>query len=186
MHGHDVTTIALSRIKILVLLGGAIAFVLLGAWMLGLDEADLPSGRFGNPWLVQIMGIASIAFFGLMGLLIVRKLLDPKPGLVLSSAGLTDNASGVAAGFIPWAEIEGSGEFAVQGQRMLVIHVRDPHRYVERGGAIRRTVNRANFKLAGSPIAIPASALRVGFDELQSLFDRYLKQYGSGAARTER
>jgi hypothetical protein len=183
MHGHDQTPIALSRTKLFVLLGGAMVFVLLGGWMLGVDEAELRRpGRFGDPAFLRGAAIAAIVFFGLIALWILRKLSDHKPGLVLSSAGITDNASGVAAGFIPWAEIEASSVFAVQGQRMLIIHVHDPERYMERGGAFRRALNRANYKLAGSPIAIPSSTLKIGFDELQALFDRYLQAYGTNRA----
>lgn len=184
MHGHDETRVPLSRTKLFILLGASMLFVLLGVWMLGMDEAEMRGlGRFGNPLFVHGVGIICIVFFAVVALWILRKLSDPKPGLVLSSAGITDNASGVAAGFIPWTEITGSGAFAVQAQRMLIVKVRDPQRFIERGGAFRRTLNRANHELAGSPIAIPSSTLAIDFDTLQALFDRYLQTYGSDEAR---
>jgi hypothetical protein len=89
-----------------------------------------------------------------------------------------DNSSAVAAGLIPWSEITGLGTFELHRQKMLVIHVADPDKYVGRGNALRRAVNRANTTLCGSPIAIASNVLQIPFDELREEVAAYLSRYG--------
>jgi hypothetical protein len=139
-------------------------------------------------WVVRAVGVAGVLAFGYTTVFGVRKSFDRKPGLVLSPTGLVDNASAVAAGFIPWSEVTGLGVFEMQGQRMLVIHVADPERYVAMGGALKRAMNRANAGMCGSPVVISANALRISFDELQREVAAYASRYagpGDGAVAGE-
>lgn len=69
----------------------------------------------------------------------------------------------------------------MQRQKMLVIMVTDPQKYVDRGSAIKRKLNQANFKMVGSPISISPTALKTDFSELQTAFDKYLKKYGTAS-----
>ena len=182
MDSTDETIIELSRKKLVLLILGSLAFVVAGVWLLSLDAAGIRSGRgfrffFNDPTVVYVAGLASILFFGGCGVYGVRKMFDKKPGLVLNSSGVVDNASGVAAGFIPWSEVIGSGVVEIQKQKMLVIGVRDPQQYIDRGGALRRAMNRANYGMTGSPVAIPSVTLKMDFCELVSLFNRYQQKY---------
>lgn len=194
MDSTDETIIELSRTKLVLLILGACAFVVAGVWLLSLDAAEIRSGRgfrffFNDPTVVYGAGVASILFFGACGLYGLRKMFDKKPGLVLNSDGIVDNASGVAAGFIPWSEVTGSGVVEIQKQKMLVIGVRDPQKYIDRGGALRRAMNKANSGMTGSPVAIPSVTLKINFSELVSLFNRYQQKYcpapGADAARID-
>lgn len=184
----DETVIELSKKKLVLLVAGSCAFVIAGAWMLSLDAEEIRAGRsftlfYNDPTFVFILGAASILFFGLAGLYGLKMLFDREPGLVLNSSGIVDNASAMTAGFIPWSEVIGVGVYEIQRQKMLIIGVRDPRKYVERGSALKQLVNRANHKLGGSPIAISSIALQIDFPELLSLFERYLQKYC--AARDE-
>jgi hypothetical protein len=171
--------IELSKLKIGLLLVGAIGFVALGIWMFTLEDVEiLAQRRFNSPAFVHGTGVVAAAFFGLCAVALVSKWFDGKPGLVLSDAGLVDNASGIAAGFIPWSDVSGVSIYEIQKQRMLVIQLTDVGKYIERGNALRRLLNRANTRLCGSPVAIPASALRIGFDELVAAFDEYRHRMG--------
>ncbi|HEV2764159.1 MAG TPA: STM3941 family protein [Pyrinomonadaceae bacterium] len=184
MDSTDEKIIELSRKKLGLLLLGACVFVALGAWLLSLDEASIRSQRgfllfFNDPTYARVLGLLSIVFFGICGLFAFKKLFDKKPGLVFNNFGIVDNASGVAAGLIPWSEVVGSEVFEIQKQKMLIIKVSDPQKYIERGGALRRTLNKANYKMCGSPIAIPSNALKINFSELLSLFNQYQRKYGN-------
>lgn len=39
-------------------------------------------------------------------------------------------------------------------------------------------LNKANYKMCGSPIVISSSALKINFSELLSLFNQYQRKYG--------
>lgn len=189
MDSADETIIELSKTKLALMLAGSCAFVAAGGWLLTHDAAVIRYGKsfrffFNSPPYVYAVGLAAVVFFGLCGLAALRKLLDKKPGLVLNSSGVMDNASGMSAGLIPWSEVVGVDVFEVEKQKMLIIRVSDPRKYVERGGPIRRAINKANYKVGGNPIAVASSALKIDFPELLALFDRYLRKYaGENAAR---
>lgn len=119
-----------------------------------------------------------MVFFGLCAVIAARKMFDKKPGLVLNSSGIIDNSSGVAAGFIPWNEILGAEIFEVFRQKTLIILVKNPEAYVERGNPLKRAANKANYKMCGSPIAITSNTLQMSFPELLSLFQQYHQKYG--------
>lgn len=149
--------------------------------MFSLDDATIRAQRRpSDPMFVHGLGLAAIVFFGIIGLYALKKLFDRRPGLVFNDSGIVDNASGVAAGFIPWSEVVGAEIFEIQKQKLLVIKVRDPQEYIARGGSLRRTLNKANYKMVGSPISISANTLAIKFSELASLFDQYQRKYGVG------
>lgn len=185
MEPTDETIIELSRTKLVLLVLGSCVFVALGGWLLSIDAEEIRAGRsftlfYNDPTFVRVLGASSVFFFGLCGLFGLKKLFDKEPGLVLNSSGIVDNASAVAAGFIPWAEVVGTGIYEIQKQKMLVVGVSDPRKYVERGGPLRRVLNKASQGMVGSPIAISATALKIDFPELVALFDRYQQKYCAG------
>lgn len=181
MDTSDETIIELNKTKIALLLLGASAFVAAGIWMFTLDDASVQSQRrFNDPLFVHGLGLAAIVFFGICGLYALKKLFDGKPGLVFNSSGIVDNASSASAGFIPWSEVVGAEIVEIQKQKMLIIKVRDPQKYIARGSVLRRTLNKANYKMVGSPISISSNAPGIEFSELVSLFDRYRRKYGVG------
>ncbi len=184
MDTDDEKVIELSKTKIALAILAAVAFVAIGGWLLTLDAAHIRSSRsfnlfLNNPIYVYGLGFLSIVIFGLLGLFFFKKIFDSKPGLIFSNTGIVDNASAVAAGFIPWSEVAGYDVFEMNGQKMLIIMVQDPQKYVDRGNAVKRTLNQANLKMCGSPISISANALKINFSELRSIFDEYQRKYGN-------
>jgi hypothetical protein len=186
MDSNDETVIGLSKTKLALLLLGATAFVAAGIWMLSLDDASIRTQRrFNDPTYVHGLGLVSIVFFGACGLFALKKLFDKNPGLVFNSSGIVDNASSALAGFIPWSEVAGAEILEIQKQKMLVIRVRDPLEYIARGGSLRRTLNKANYNMVGSPISISSNTLAINFSELVSLFEQYRRKYGVGPGGAE-
>ena len=179
MNSNNTKVIELSKVKVLLLIVGALAFVALGIWMLQLDSTWIESQRrFNSPALVHGVGVASIVFFGLCAVAAVMKLFDRKPGLVLSSTGILDNSSSASAGLIPWSEVQGFDVLKIQRQRLLIVKLVAPDKYVEVGSAVKRSLNRMNLKMCGSPIAITSNSLKINFDELLDVCNSYLSQYG--------
>jgi len=183
MNSNDEEIIELSKTKIALAILGSCVFVAIGIWLLSLDEASIRSSRsfrlfFNNPTIVQGLGLVSIVLFGLLALFFFKKLFDKKPGLVFTNSGIVDNASAVAAGFIPWSEVIGADILEMPQQKMLIIKVKEPEKYVDRGNALKRKLNQANYKMCGSPITISSNVLKINFAELHALFERYQRKYG--------
>ena len=186
MDHSDETTIELGKTKILMLLLGASAFVAAGIWMFSLSDASIQShSRFSDPMLVRGLGLVSIVFFGICGLYAVKKLFDKKPALIFNNSGIVDNASSVSPAFIPWSDVVGAEICEIQKEKLLIIYVRDPQEYIARGSSLRRKLNKANYKMVGSPISIASNTLAINFSELVSLFDQYQRKYGVGTGSTD-
>lgn len=178
MHTEDEKIIELSKTKLRMLVLGSVIFVAMGLWMVQPDSAQI-AGRhhYNSPVLMYGIGVIVILFFGFCGVVGIRKLFDKKPGLTLNAAGIHDNSSAVAAGFVPWSEITGFSIFEMQNQKTLVINVIDPQRYIMAGGAFKRMLNKMNYKMCGSPVVISANSLKFGFDELLKICNSYLYKY---------
>jgi hypothetical protein len=184
MTSSDETVVPLSKTKLVLLIILSVGFVALGFWTFQTDSSWIESQRrFNNPMLVHAIGIVAMVFFGLGVVVGIRKLFDPKPGLVLSSAGMLI-ASSASMGLIPWADVEGFATYEIHRQKMLVVKLVDPEKYVRAGGALRQALYRANINMIGSPIAVSSNTLNISFDELVTLCSRYLEKYGKSGART--
>jgi hypothetical protein len=160
--------IQFSKVKLALLLLLALGFVALGIWFV------LSPSTFGHfeprKTLVFITGIASIVFFGACAFVILRKLPDSKPGLVLNEDGYADSSSGVAGGLVKWKDITGIRLLTISNQHLLMIHVRNPEEYIERvQGKFKKRMMKLNYKMYGSPLSLSASGLKCSFDELHRL-----------------
>ncbi|MES2772931.1 MAG: STM3941 family protein [Bacteroidota bacterium] len=171
--------IPLSKKKLAALLVASIVFVALGLWFV-ISPPDFDGPLFRNPTLVRIIGVASFLFFSLAGFVGIRKLMDKRPGLIIDTTGITDNASGVSAGHIPWSDIVAIQSTEVFNQKFLIVLVKNPDHYIERqASVIKRKGMQMNYKQYGSPISISASTLKCNFDELKNTLQKQLDKYRS-------
>ena len=174
----DELVIELSKSKAILMILGSFGFVAAGYWLFSMDAAAMREGLIDDPLFVHGVGIVGMVFFGMVGIVGIRKLFDKKPGLVLNSAGIIDNSSGLAAGFIPWSEITGAEIYEVHRQKMLIIKVRNPEEFIQRGNVLQRAMVKMGSKMSGSPIAITSNTLKINFPQLLSTFEQYHQKYG--------
>ena len=168
--------IPLSKGKLFIMLVLAIGFVALGVWLI-MHHSEMRSLRY-HPVTIFLAGIASILFFGLISISLAKKLTDKKPGLIISDDGITDNASGVSAGFIPWENITGLNEVQIKGQKVLMICVKNPKEYINRQpNFMKRKAASMNYKYFGSPISISANGLKINFSNLKKMLDERWSDY---------
>lgn len=168
--------IPLSKNKIYLSLFGCIIFVALGIWLL-IRPISNDHFLFGNPVFVKIIGVVSILFFGYIGFFLSRKVSDKKPGLIISTEGITDNSSAVAAGFIPWTDITGIKTTAVMNQKFILFIVKNPETYINKQtGIIKRKAIQMNYSTYGSPICISSNALAINFEELYNISKNKLEE----------
>jgi hypothetical protein len=104
--------------------------------------------------VVRTVALVGTLFFGLCGVYAIVKLFDRRPGLILDHEGI------------------------VGAQSFLTIDVRDPRRFVERGGALRRLLNRANVGIVGSAINISTIGLAISREELGRHVAAFYAAYG--------
>jgi len=130
---NESTLIYRRKLTLGLLVLGAFAFVVLGAFLFFYDQTSVR---------MDVVGVVCIIFFGGCGLYGLKALVDKEPGLKLDSEGLTDNSSALAAGFVPWSDVFGVEECQVQGQKSICLLLKNPEVYIERGSYLRRMTNR--------------------------------------------
>ncbi|SEG04355.1 STM3941 family protein [Sphingobacterium lactis] len=177
MNHHEQIEIPLSKRKMILTLLGACVFVVLGGLFV-LNPQKFTSIIMRNPIVILISGIASILFFGIVGISIFRKLLDKKPGLIINHEGVNDNSSGVSAGFIPWSDIREIKVSHVFNQKFLLFIVNNPEDYLDKiKNPLKRSAMKMNYKSYGSPISISSTVLQTNFDDLSKVLVEKLKTY---------
>jgi len=174
--------IALSKNKLVLMFLGCVAFVAMGIWFVTKRPvSDLPI--LGNPVVVFIVGIASIGFFGLLGVLLVKKLGDNSPGLTISDKGITDNSTAVGAGFIPWDDIIEMKEIQVVNQTFINVLVKNPQDYIDRQkSTFKRKSLQLNFNRYGCVIGISSNGLKCNYKELREILNSKFAEYKKTSA----
>jgi hypothetical protein len=177
MEGSNSIEVQLSKTKLVLMLLGSIAFVCIGIWFI----ADRPVSPFiNNPAIVVCVGLASILFFGLIGILLVKKLSDKSPGLIISDKGITDNATAVGAGFIPWQDILEMKEIQVVNQTFINIIVKNPQDYIDRQkSAFKRKALQLNFNRYGCVIGLSSNGLKCNYKEMKNMLDKGFAEFKS-------
>ena len=160
--------IELSKKKIFLMLVGAFAFVAIGLWFV-ISPPTISNSYWGNPTKIAIAGYASIVFFGLCAFVLIKKLPDNKPGLIIDQTGLTDNSSGVSAGQILWSDIENISVIEIHSQKLIMLQVKNPQDYIDKQTSnFKRKMMQLNYKMYGTPLSITSNGLKISFDELLS------------------
>lgn len=164
--------IQLSKTKILLLLIGATVFVVLGIHFI-INPEQFKSTIFRNIEIIRIVGIASVAFFGLCLVFITKKLFDKKVGLTIDQNGITDNSNRANLGIIEWTDITGIGTIQVASTKILMLETDKPEKYIERAkNGIAKSAMKANYKMYGSPLSIISNSLKIKHDDLQKLITK--------------
>lgn len=161
-------TIPLSKGKLLLTILGAFAFVAIGFWFV-----LAPPSRTGSSLestFLMVLGLVSILFFGGIAILVIRKLFDSRPGLIINEQGLNDNSGGLSLGQILWQDIEDISVLQIQRQRLILVLVNNPQDYIDRQSkGWKRKLMAINYRQYGTPISISANGLKISFDELLKL-----------------
>ena len=151
-----------SRVRQALILLVGIGFVLLGAWLAGLITPAYPPGR---EWI----GWASMAFFGPISLLHVRRLFETDDIVRIGPSGIwyrlwSDDT-------IPWNQITKVGGWQHRHQRSLLLSLVDPDRFPSTTFLGRMA--SANRALTGGDIPISVLGTDRSFDELMAAVAEY-------------
>ena len=177
MNSKKEIRIPLSKFKLILLILGSIAFVATSAFILLNPNADL--GRRYPPFVLKIVSIIGVLFFGATGIIGIRKLFQNTPGLILNEKGISDESSGVSIGLIKKEDIIAVRKHQVMSTKFLLIDVKNPEAYIELGkNAATKKLLKMNFNQYGTPISINSNALKIKFDELEKLIHDYIQEKG--------
>jgi hypothetical protein len=164
-----------SKIKLLILLIGAIGFVALGIWFVTNPLTFMDTGYRDRPkFEIEAVGYTSIIFFGLCALVGLFKLFDNKPGLIINDEGIVINPNSPAS-LIRWNEIEKFDIKIINRTRLISIYLKDPDEYINRQvSEFKRKALMLTLKSFGTPLSISTNGLNCKFDDLYSFLNNKL------------
>jgi hypothetical protein len=139
---------------------GAIAFVALGAWMIGLFGQP-PQSRRWSPAMVHLVGWSSIIFFGTCAAVGIRRDFDSGPQLTISPRGIQWKPW--SEDTIPWKEIRDVSVWDFRRQKAIILALRNPERYPS--SSLAGKLAGLNRGLTGGDISISLTGLDKSFDE---------------------
>lgn len=167
--------IPLSKSKMLLLLFGAIGFVVMGTFFI-LNTDKFVSSIIRNPEIIKIVGFLSVLFFGAAGVYGIRKMFDKSVGLTIDDNGIIDNTNASSIGLIKWADITEIRTEQVMSTKFLLIFTNNPNEILEKASWMKRKLMKGNMKMYGTPLSITSTTLKYNFDDLEKLLRDRLNQ----------
>lgn len=157
---------------------GALAFVILGVWMLNMDSSEL-GGRNNDPVTVYGGGAAAVLFFGACLVVGLRQTLSWGPALVLDDEGVMDRVTVFRAGRVPWSDIDRFKLGYAAGQQMLVILLKNPEAYLRRSSSVMGPIHRYNTQHCGSPLVASTHFLKGSGHELRDACEAFRRSHAA-------
>lgn len=124
-----------------------------------------------GPPLIQISGGVGVVLFGAALVYSGYRLVSPRPSLVIREDGFVDNASALAAGFVPWSNVERIGVTNLGTTSMVAVKLRRPDEVTGQVAWWKRHVMRANHSF-GADLYLPATTLPISADRAAALLDQ--------------
>jgi hypothetical protein len=169
-------TIAISKPKALFGIALGLLMLALGIWLLlSITNADATpiTAKTAFIWVICVVTV----LFSLLTIGIAAK------NLLCNQAGLSFNTQGIIYHarnnqLIAWQDIRGFDVYKTHQQKLLVILLRQPERYVQQGSFWQRRLYAFNMAACGSPITIASHSFAVTFDTLVETCVKHFTKYG--------
>ena len=133
-----------------------------------------------DTWIVRVVGIATVLFFG-AGLVFVGLLLyrNRASRLHIGNQGITDQTSLSSVGFIDWRDLTSVERIKLSGaQAAILLKVANPEEYIGKAqNKLAKTVLERNMKAYGTPLVVNASFLRISSTQLYALLKAELNKH---------
>ncbi|MEK4044235.1 STM3941 family protein [Paenibacillus sp. FSL H8-0048] len=160
--GYQPFVVAASRVKILLMLAGALLFVIVGIQFLVWSQGVTPDLAI----LLLTLGIVCTVLFGLSALVLLIMLLRRTPLIVVDAQGIDDQSSAIPAGRLMWEEISDIRLIRYSGQKNICIYLTDPKAYLARQRGWRRWLMAINQRLVGTPVNIAGQSMGVSLEQV--------------------
>ncbi len=162
--------ITLSKKKIILVLIGALFFVVFG--VLGtLNPESFVSHRYHSPLFIRITSIIGVIFFGICLKNIIQKLFDNNNiGLTINEDGIIENTNNFTVGLINWEDITGFKTIKIRSTKIIFVNTNKPEKYIARAqNRVHKSSLKSNNMTAGTPICINPQALSIKSEKLEEL-----------------
>lgn len=116
-----------------------------------------------------IGGIIGTLFLFLSVCFLLSKVFK-KTAIVISEKGIYDRTNIISVGFIPWEDITGIRTAEIKSNKVLLIDVKNPNKYIKSSkNIIQKTLIKINYQSYKTPISLNAKMLECSFSELERI-----------------
>lgn len=165
--------VPVSKKKLIFATLGSLSFCVLGVLMLREPHQ--------TGWKT-VTAVAALIFFGFSLVVLLVRLFDSRPGVIISSEGFQQYGSFGNLGFIPWEEVDGIDRMQVQRQRLVRVRLKDPERFISQFSGLKKRLLKANHRMYGSPVHVSPVNLSLSFEDLwHEMFDAWRKSQPQAA-----
>jgi hypothetical protein len=162
----DEITIELSKKKMLIYFLCSIVFVIIGILLI-FNPNNFITPISNKVPVIELIGSIGVLVFGFTAILLLKKILDKKFGLIISNKGIYDNSSSSSVGLIEWDDIIGIDILDQNSDRGIVLRVDNEQKYLSRiKSPIIRYNMKASIKWYKSPLIITSVNLKIDDDKL--------------------
>lgn len=174
--------IPLSKFKMTLLLLLSISLTIFGLFLLFLEPESINySSR--HSWIMRpfprfIAGLVCFVFFGFALIIMVIRLFNKNPGLIINEKGIYDNSNVLALGFIPWKDIKHIKIVKINNGEFILIILRNPKEYLNKTTQwLKLRGLKMNYRYHGTPICLSANSLQIDITNLYDLLMQKREEY---------
>lgn len=156
-----------------------LGLLLLGLGMVVLSLFVAFAGSIESNYLILILGIFSVLFFGICDIYILKQLIKGKELVILTDDGFYDYSSAIATNdlLVSWSDVDRIQSKQVINQTFVSIYLKTPDKYLSQLSSYKQKLIAANIEMGLGEINIVlqnAKHCRPG--DLITAMNRYLNQ----------
>lgn len=124
-------------------------------------KVEVGSGGARTQWLLSTpLGVAAAkvlfavcaALCAYSAVILIKRLANNKPLIILDESGLTDNSGADPIGFVPWRDVKRIYIVTMKHNRLIQVELAYPEEYLNRMSGLTRKAAELNMKLGYQPI----------------------------------
>ncbi len=120
----------------------------------------------------ECVGLFTVAFFGPGALLFLWFAIDPRPRLIIDSAGIIDRTLGI--GLISWKDIASATLHSSNEGAFINLILHDSQKYLNRMSWMRRKFANANAAFGFGDVSLNLSGITIDPEEVLTLVSWYI------------
>lgn len=152
----------------IVILGSIMGIASIYVLLIGLIEIRV---------LAIIIGLIATILFSASCIFVVKRIVNPKPLLLITESGITDMSTACGAGFIAWEEIQSINVKKSFTQEFIAITVYDLNKLMRRISSHKQVAMKMNLMLNYPPVAISLNTADIELNEVVLLIQKRLEEH---------
>jgi hypothetical protein len=158
-----------SKIKLLLLLLLSLAFTIYSAVLLFPEISGITLSE-----VIRYIFIISVVFFTASSLVIIRKIANNEPALIINSRGILNHTNAVGKHFIPWETIIEIEIVNVKSTRFLLVYVHNPKEVIAQSRGFGKWLAYLNDKQYNTPLSITPLGIQCKLDQIVAKIQEHI------------